>query len=269
MQYLGGKSRLANDIAEVIHAIPRRQKSNGAGTCGNPINHAGGGTFVSLFCGSCAVEAKVKGFDRMILNDKHKYLIALLRAVQNGYEPPDVVTEDEYVAIKANKDADPALTGFAGFGCSFGGKFFGGYARNAQSTSYAAQSKRSLLEDIAKLKKAEFLCGDYRNVPLPPRSVIYADPPYQGTAGYTVGKFAHAEFWEYMRELSKSGHIVLISEQQAPLDFKTVWEKPFLRSIDCNKSNKQIVTEKLFTYKSTRLNIPRQLSLFDAAGEWG
>ena len=72
-----------------------------------------------------------------------------------------------------------------------------------------------------------------------------------------------------MRELAKAGHTVLISEQQAPPDFKTVWEKPFLRSIDCNKSNKLTVTEKLFTYKDTRLNVPRQLSLFDIAGEWG
>ena len=110
-----------------------------------------------MFCGSCAIESKVQGFDRMILNDKHTYLIALLRAVQQGYEPPDVVTEEEYAAIKANKDADPALTGFVGFGCSFGGKFFCCYARSAENTNYAAQSKRSLLKDMATLKNAEIL----------------------------------------------------------------------------------------------------------------
>lgn len=267
MQYLGGKGRIAKYIEEVINALSRREKSDCAGNCGNYLHPAGGGTFVSLFCGSCAVEAKVRGFDRMILNDKHKYLIALLRAVQRGYNPPSVVTEAEYTAVKANKDADPALTGFVGFGCSFGGKFFGGYARNASGTNYAAQSKRSLLEDMAALKNAEFLCGDYRAVTIPPHSVIYADPPYQGTAGYTTGKFDTATFWAYMRNLAKSGHTVLISELNAPLDFITVWERPFLRSIDCNKSNKLTVTEKLFTYKDTRLNIPRQVSIFDAANE--
>lgn len=70
-----------------------------------------------------------------------------------------------------------------------------------------------------------------------------------------------------MRELAACGHTVLISEQQAPSDFITVWEKPFLRSIDRNKDNKLTVTEKLFTYKDTRLNIPKQLSLFDVMPE--
>lgn len=249
MHYQGGKSRIAREIAEILSAL------------------AGGGSFVSLFCGSCAVEAKVKGFERMILNDKHKYLIALLRAVQNGYNPPDVITEADYAAVKANKDADPALTGFVGFGCSFGGKFFGGYARNARGANYAAQSKRSLLEDMAKLKTAEFICGDYRKTPIPPRSVIYADPPYQGTAGYSTGKFDNAAFWAYMRELAACGHTVLISEMQAPPDFTSVWEHPVLRSIACNKNNKLTATERLFTYKDTRLNIPQQLSFFDFATE--
>lgn len=94
MRYQGGKSRIAREISELISAL------------------RGGGTFISLFCGSCAVEAKVKGFNRVILNDKHKYLIALLRAVQNDYNPPDMVTEEEYAAIKANKDADPAALGY-------------------------------------------------------------------------------------------------------------------------------------------------------------
>ena len=39
---------------------------------------AGGDCFVSLFCGSCAVESKVQGFSRKILNDRHEYLIAML-----------------------------------------------------------------------------------------------------------------------------------------------------------------------------------------------
>ena len=249
MRYLGGKSRIAREIAELLS------------------NLRGGGAFISLFCGSCAIESKVQGFDRMILNDKHTYLIALLRAVQQGYEPPDVVTEEEYAAIKANKDADPALTGFVGFGCSFGGKFFCCYARSAENTNYAAQSKRSLLKDMATLKNAEFLCGDYREVEIPPRSVIYADPPYQGTTGYTTGKFDHAAFWEYMRELSKTRHTVLISEQQAPPDFISVWEKGLSRTIDADKTRKLTVTEKLFIYKDTPLNIPRQLSLFDVESD--
>ena len=63
MQYVGGKSRIATPLAQILNAT-------------------GGACFVSLFCGSCSVESKVTGYDRIILNDKHKYLIALLRGVE-------------------------------------------------------------------------------------------------------------------------------------------------------------------------------------------
>ena len=76
MHYMGGKSRIARPIAEII---------NTALTVGGKFSNArGGACFVSLFCGSCSVESKVTGYARIILNDKHKYLIALLKGVQAG-----------------------------------------------------------------------------------------------------------------------------------------------------------------------------------------
>ena len=75
--------------------------------------------------------------------------------------------------------------GFVGFGCSFGGKWFGGYARNKTGTNYALQSKKSLMKDINTLMNARFICEDYRNVYLPDNCVIYADPPYNGCLLYT------------------------------------------------------------------------------------
>lgn len=188
MQYMGGKSRIARRIAEFINEIPRRKITNCQAPC--PDNHACGGgadCFVSLFCGSCAVESKVQGFSRKILNDRHKYLIAMLQGVQNGYELPESITPEEYHYIRDHKDDDPALAGFVGFGCSFGGKWFGGYARNASGTNYALQSKRSLLKDMATLQDAHFVCEDYRRVCIPPGAVIYADPPYNNTTGYSGG----------------------------------------------------------------------------------
>lgn len=88
-------------------------------------------TLVSLFCGSCAVEAKLAPyFKKVICNDAHPYLMEMWKALQQGWEPPDIVTEAEYQYIKAHKDEDPALTAFVGFGCTFGAKWFGGYARD-------------------------------------------------------------------------------------------------------------------------------------------
>lgn len=236
MRYQGGKSRIAAPIAENLTRI------TGGGDC-----------FVSLFCGSCAVESKVKGFSRIILNDRHQYLIALLRAVQRGYTLPENVSPELYSYLREHKDEAPALTGFVGFGCSFGGKWFGGYARNAGGTNYAAQSKRSLLKDMAALGTAEIVCGDYRAVHIPPGAVIYADPPYNNTTGYDGGQFDSAVFWSFMRLLADTGHTVFVSEQTAPPDITCVWERPFTRTLDRNKTNQFTVTEKLFYLPSRRL----------------
>jgi len=187
-------------------------------------------------------------FSRMICNDNHEYLIALLKGVQDGYELPDTISREEYKYIKAHQDEDKVLTGFVGFGCSFGAKWFGGYAYNKTERNYAGESKRALLRDNEYLKNAEFICKDYREVELPEGCIVYADPPYYKTTQYSTGDFDTQAFWNYMREVSQS-HLVFISELDAPEDFVPIWEKPITRVIDVNKSNYFQVLEKLYIHK--------------------
>lgn len=234
MRYQGGKSRIAKTISSLISERERERETNV--------------DFISLFCGTCSVESKVKGFRNIICNDKHKYLIAMLNGVKNGYELPEEISEEQYKYIREHKDEDEVLTGFVGFGCSFGGKDFGGYARNKTGTNYAKRSKKSLLKDMATLMDATFICKDYRDVELTDGCVVYADPPYNNTTGYGKEKFNSDEFWNYMREISNT-HIVFISEQNAPDDFVSIWEKPFTRTLDVNKNSQFKVTEKLFIHK--------------------
>lgn len=228
---MGGKSRISNDISEIINTYSKNKN------------------FVSLFCGSCAIEAKVKAKSK-ICNDGHEYLIELLKAVQNGYELPDSLTKEEYYIVKENKDRDKALTGFVGFGCAFGGKWFGGYAKNNSGTNYAKQSKNSLLKKMEGLSKENtiFTNLDYREVDIPNGSIVYCDPPYANTTGYSNSDtFHHSEFWEYMRKLSRN-NLVFISELNAPNDFIPIWEKPFKRVLDVNKDNIFDSQEKLFIH---------------------
>lgn len=49
MQYLGGKSKIANAVAGLINAIPRRKKSDSAGDSGTPVKSAGGGRLSACF----------------------------------------------------------------------------------------------------------------------------------------------------------------------------------------------------------------------------
>ena len=162
---------------------------------------------------------------------------------------PAEITESEYERIKANRDVDRALSGFAGFACSFGGRFFRGYAKDARGENYAEVGRRTLLRDMRSLRWAEIFCGDYRDVKIPPNSVIYADPPYAGTEGYLGEKFDSAAFWEYMRKLAAAGNTVFISEENGPSDFEVVWEREKVRTFSTKKVNQKTVIEKLFTFR--------------------
>ena len=230
MQYMGGKSRISKQIAEVLNSDIDKDTP-----------------FVSLFCGSCAIESKVQA-DVKILNDKHPYLIAMWQALQNGWTPPDVVTKEEYYRVKANMDENPALAGFVGFGCSFGGKWWGGYAKDKRGDDYCGQAKRGLLKDLVGIQSATFTCLDYHDVEIPDGAVVYCDPPYANTTGYTVGQFDTDEFWNYMRQLSKRCD-VYISEESAPDDFECIWSKEKIRTLEKNDNVGRVKVEKLFKYK--------------------
>lgn len=233
MKYLGGKSRISKKIHNVILE-----------NCRN-INAK---TFVSLFCGAGSIEVLMAPhFDKIICNDAHKYLIALWQALQDGWIPPENLSKEEYLYIKNHKEENPALTAFAGFGCSYGGMFFSTYARDSVGTNYAACAKKGLLRDIEALKDATFICADYRDVKIPKESIVYADPPYRGTRGYTTGNFDSDEFWKYMRQISKD-HLVFISEQSAPDDFECIWEIEVKRILNKNKG--KAMKEKLFKYRN-------------------
>lgn len=202
---------------------------------------------MSLFCGSCVIESLINA-DTKILNDKHEYLIAMYKALQNGYELPESLTKEEYDNIKANKDKDKALTGFVGFGCSFGGKWFGGYAKNRVGRNYCLEAKKHTMKLWNGIKDAEFVCKDYRDVEIPENAIVYCDPPYMNTTQYSNSKnFDYNEFWEYMRQLSKD-HIVFISEENASEDFEYIWQKEIRRTLDSNKKNQPKRVEKLFIY---------------------
>lgn len=260
MQYLGGKSKISKEIATLIdniltnllglYEIPWREVTHfdTALECReyDIRERERERVFVSLFCGSCAIESKVNA-DVKILNDKHPYLIAMWRALQDGWIPPEEISKEQYKYIKEHKDEDMALSGFVGFGCSFGGKWFGGLAANKRGDNFCRRANKSVLKDIDGLRNATFLCLDYKDVEVPQGAIVYADPPYDKTTGYSLGDFDSNEFWSYVRKLSET-NIVLISEEKAPDDFVSIWHKEQKRMIDNVNKNIFTRTENLFVH---------------------
>lgn len=228
MQYFGGKAKVAKYIVPYLESVRKEDQ-----------------VYLEPFVGGANIVSKISGERRAF--DLNEYLIAMYQGVQKGYELPDDLSEELYQYIKSNKDKDKVLTGFVGFGCSFAGKWFGGYARNKQNHNYCKASKNSLLKKMQAMGNVEFLCQDYKSID-PHDCLIYCDPPYANTTKYTgVPDFNSEEFWNIMRKWSKDND-VYISEYEAPDDFICVLEIPTKTSIRDRTDRVCKRVEKLFTY---------------------
>src|SRR3972149_5313636 len=92
-------------------------------------NRKNGQWDVEPFVGGCNVIKNVKGNRAGI--DINRYLISMWQALQDGWIPPENISEEEYVDIRDNKECYPEyLIGYVGFNLSYAGKWWGGYARD-------------------------------------------------------------------------------------------------------------------------------------------
>ena len=213
---------------------------------------------MSPFVGGGWVECLVSG--RKYCYDKHTYLIAMYNELRKGWLPPKVLTKEQYDYIKNHPDEKPYLTGFVGFGCSFAGKWFGGYAKDSTDRNFCLNAHNSILRKMEGFKDTKFECQDYCDLD-PSGAIIYCDPPYAGTTQYSkniVGSFDSAKFWDTMRKWSKN-NVVLISEYIAPDDFTCVWSQKVKLDIRDADNKKKSRVEKLFT-----LSDLKKRSIFDS-----
>jgi DNA adenine methylase len=153
----------------------------------------------------------------------------MYKALQGGWATPSQVTKEDYYACKARADLKDPLTGFIGYCCSYGGKFWGGYAAaNPKNPhGYARNGANSLARTFANCPSSTviFNHGSYETLDFGKRSLIYCDPPYEGTTGYdATGAFNHDAFWEWCRKRKAAGATVLISSYKARPDFKVVFQ---------------------------------------------
>jgi DNA adenine methylase len=234
MRYQGGKSRIAKRIARAI------------------LDHGDRAEYLwEPFCGGCGTTpALCQIADHVFCTDAHPALINMWRAAHNGWDPPDVVSEEDYRAAKDLPDTDPRKA-FIGFGCSFGGKWFGGYARSG-GRNYAAGSRRNILRNISAIRNIVFDRLDFVREPLltiEGAPIIYCDPPYASTTGYAaIGSFDSRAFWGRAREYARRGARVYVSEYQAPEGWESIWShqksnKDGLRSAKLRPSEQLFVID--------------------------
>ena len=141
------------------------------------------------------------------------------KALWDGWVPPDIVDFDLYRSLRLNTPS--ALRGFVGFGCSFGAKWFGGYARsNNDKINHARASRDNVLKIIESLpRETQFSLKSYDQWNPQSGTVVYCDPPYANAGvGYKdTGKgFDHGAFWDRMDQWVENGAHVFVSEFVAP-----------------------------------------------------
>jgi DNA adenine methylase len=231
MRYMGGKSRLAKRLAEYLES--RREP---------------GQLYWEPFVGGASVIARMGDHGPRVGGDANEALIALYRAMQNGWEPPESLGEEEYQRLKEAKDPANPLTAFAGFGCSFGGAWFHAYARGG-SQNYALSTKRSLAKKMDSCADVKWVAAEYDAAPAPSGALIYCDPPYRGGEAYrAVGAFDSDRFWTWAAEASMS-NTVLVSEYGAPAGWSVALEIPHKCAINNQGTSRPTKTaERLFEY---------------------
>jgi DNA adenine methylase len=74
----------------------------------------------------------------------------------------------------------------------------------------------------------------YNELEIPDNSIVYCDPPYEGTTAYR-DDFDHCT--------------VFVSEYNAPPEWECVWQQEQLTHMDNGKKYHKRVTEKLFKLK--------------------
>lgn len=228
MQYFGGKSRIAKELAAIIN-----------GHLIGPYTQ-----YREPFCGGLNVVQHIRPDVRRLAQDFMPDLAILYNAIRGGWVAPNFISEERYKELKYRKELCPEKA-FAGFACSFGAKYFGGYARG-NMRNFADVGWRGLLKKFEKLDGVTFEHADFFELTGVTGEVMYCDPPYAGTTPYKTGKFDSEAFWQKVRELS-GDNIVFVSEYNAPPDFIEVWRKTVNVGVKREGPSDKVV-EKLFIF---------------------
>ena len=230
--YMGSKARIAKHIAPIINEAVK--KSNGM--------------LFEPFCGGCNITPHFAG--RVFANDLNEDLISLFKDAISGRTFPEYVDIEMYKAAK-NGDYDKALTAYIGFCASYNGRYFAGFVGNG-CTSYgkkrdyqkeAIKSFNRTVEALRGMPSLTLSSVPYTEMEIPENSVIYCDPPYDGTTQYKNKGFNHDRFWQWAEMMSES-NTVFVSEYSTRSDlFIPTWSHDINSSL--GRTSKR-ATEKLY-----------------------
>lgn len=259
MTYSGSKAKLKNDIPPIINKYIKD----------NNIT-----TFIDCCCGGANLT------DKIICNNTYAIdlsptLIALHKQAQEDFSKIPINGSMEewdkcYSAWKQMfqniknksilnfKEQDFNVNiplyeiGAIEWYASFSNRGFpGGYAKNTVTRNYYQEAWRNHKKqsENENYKKIKFFWGDYQEFIKNKkfdieRTLIYIDPPYNGTKGYGICKdFNYLNFYKWLKEISKI-YPIFVSEQYLPSDFDEykIWKKEVKRTVGSDNTYKAVET---------------------------
>lgn len=175
----------------------------------------------------------------------------------NNETRPTIIDRALYSSARNSfKTGDGAMSdfliGWVGWMASYNGRFFdGGYSgHDVNGRDYISEQIKNTERGLYLLKNVVFTSKSYIDFKLKEPCIIYCDPPYAGTKGYSnSSEFNHDQFWEWCRFMAIQGHQVFISEYSSPSDFECIWRSEITNSMGLSKTYKPI--ECLFTFKAS------------------
>lgn len=224
---------------------------------------SGCSTYIEPFCGGANSLSEID-FGNKLACDKNKYVIAFWNDVKNGKFNKEMwnfvmnLTKEQYYDVKYDYESNggkysDSIIGYVGCACSYGGSWWNGYANYNPNKheNHILEAYNGTIKQIANFKHLEnttFVSCDYKSIVnvISGKAFIYCDPPYGNTKGYKTD-FSTEEFWEWCRQMVNNGHVLMVSEYNAPDDFTPIYQRKMqdgMASVNGEKNEKIFVIEK-------------------------
>lgn len=242
MKYMGSKSRISKYIIPIIQEMLRDYNIK---------------TYIEPFCGGCNIIDKIQCKNK-IASDNNEFLIELFKHKEELNVLPEIVIKEHYSECRQayyNNDFSKYpqwYIGAIGFLASYSGRFYDGgfngqgFLDGRSKRNYYDEAKRNLFAQIDSLNGIKFQHGDYSQLYSKDlyNCLLYCDIPYKNTKQYNTSlNFDYDKFWNWAEMMSEK-NIVLVSEYQAPDNWKCIWKKNLEKTM--NHGNNVSAIEKLF-----------------------
>lgn len=241
MKYIGSKSKLSKYIVPILQDFIYK----------NNIK-----TYIEPFVGGFNIIDKIQ-CENKVASDIDPLVIGIVDDCLNNPQLLDLLTaapsREHYYDVRDNAWRynswyRAAVLLFASYNARVYGGCYGATANTKDGAvrKYFMEAKNNFQKQLPNLHGILLGCGGYaKTTPPKSQSLIYCDPPYANSVGYSQD-FNSTAFWQWCRERSAEGHIVIISEYVAPPDFACIWEHRTTTHL--NNRNKIAKIEKLFVF---------------------